>query len=92
MKGFYSCKFRGNYLTPLPGANNILNFLSSPGMPHLVQACVYLWVLACVLPRIPTLCIILRSSLAASEFHFRNLSQAVLAIALPWMVACLVRF
>jgi hypothetical protein len=75
---------------PLPGANNILNFLSSPGMPNLVQACVYLWVLACVLPRIPTLCIILRSSLAASELRFRVFSQAVLAIALPWAVACVV--
>jgi hypothetical protein len=75
---------------PLPGANNILNFLSSPGMPGLVQACVYLWVLACVLPRIPTLCIILRSSLAASELRFRTFSQAILSIALPWILACVI--
>jgi hypothetical protein len=75
---------------PLPGANNIFNFLSSPGMPSLVQACVYLWVLACVLPRIPTLCIVLRSSLAASELRFRLFSQAILSIVLPWVVACVV--
>jgi hypothetical protein len=75
---------------PLPGANNILNFLSAPGMPSLVQACVYVWVLACVLPRIPTLCIVLQSSLAASELRFRLFSQALLSIALPWVVACVV--
>jgi hypothetical protein len=75
---------------PLPGSNNILNFLSSPGMPSLVQACVYLWVLACVLPRIPTLCIVLRSSLAASELRFGIVSQAILAIALPWIVAAVI--
>jgi hypothetical protein len=76
--------------SPLPGANNIFNFLSSPAMPSFVQACVYLWVLACVLPRIPTLCIILRSSLAASELRFGIFSQAVLSVALPWIVACVV--
>jgi hypothetical protein len=75
---------------PVPGGNNILNFLSSPGMPGLVQACVYVWVLACVLPRIPSLCIVLRSSLAASEFRFRLPSQVLLSIALPWAVACAV--